>query len=90
MLPFAVQFTHAFEKHEFLGFCTENTIYNDSQRTNCAVFHDKIFGPAVDFSFNLLFSEYVVIEERLYSSVDNNSTRKPHFKSSRAPPFLLL
>ena len=88
MLPFAVQFTHAFEKYEFSGFSTENTIYNDLQDTNCTVYHDKI-GPAVDFSVNLLFSEYVAIEEKLYSSVDQNSSKRPHFKSSRAPPFLL-
>jgi hypothetical protein len=90
LLQFAVQFSHAFDEHKFSSFSTENTIYNDKQDTNCAVFHDKIFSPAVDFSVTLSFSEYVVSKEKLYSTIAQNSSRKPHFKLSRAPPILLL
>lgn len=89
MLPIAIQFSHAFEKHEFSGFSFENKIHNDIQDTDCASFHFKIFGPAVTLSSNILYSE-IVIEKEPYSSEDQISSRVLQFKSTRDPPYLLL
>ena len=90
MLPFAIQFSHAFENHDVSDFNIENKIITSTQETNCAVYHDKFHGPAVQFSSNIIFSKNILIVGKEYSKEDQNSSRKPILKSSRAPPSLLL
>lgn len=88
MLPFAVQFLHSFEHHEHI--CNENDIHIDTHELNCSVFHFKINQSSIDF-----ISEEILLKKDI--SINNIPNHREHissvqlyYKSSRAPPFLLL
>lgn len=89
LLPFAVQFVHSFEVHEHA--CTaQNKIHFDSHEFKCAVFHFKINSDTpVDFKdFTISFKNNILSKpwftEIIFTSLNL------HYKSSRAPPFLLV
>jgi ABC-type glycerol-3-phosphate transport system permease component len=88
LLPFAVQFLHAFEHHEQV--CTENKVHIDHHKVDCSVFHFKINHNAIDFS-----SEEKLVENTIFSNIINTAeaqltSANPQYKSSRAPPVLLF
>ncbi len=89
LLPFAVQLNHSFEEHQF-SFCkAENSIHFDSHKIDCSVFHFKINISKIDFSSEIQFTEILKNEEKTVSNETKTSSVKFHYKSSRAPPFLL-
>jgi len=89
LLPFAVQFNHSFEKHEF-SFCkAQNIVHFDTHEIDCSIFHFKINTHKIDFSSEIHLAENLKNEEKILSVETQTSSVKLHYKSSRAPPFLL-
>lgn len=88
LLPFAVQFLHSFEHHEHI--CSENDIHIDSHELDCSVFHFKINHNSIDFSSEEILFENNISESNIFTIEESKSLVSLHYKSSRAPPFLLL
>jgi alpha-D-ribose 1-methylphosphonate 5-triphosphate synthase subunit PhnI len=90
LLPFAVQFNHSFQKHEH-SFCkAENIIHFDTPKIDCSFFHFKINTHKIDFSSEIHLAEKLNNEEKILSVETQISSVKIQYKSSRAPPFLLI
>lgn len=90
LLPFAIQFSHAFEKHEYSVCDAQNVVHLHHPKTNCSIFHYQINYNTIDFSTNFILAPATIIVEKIYAAEDQNSSIKINFKSSRAPPILLL
>ena len=89
LLPFAVQFDHSFKKHDY-SFCkAQNVVHFDAHEMDCAIFHFKINTHKIDFSSEIFLAEKIENEEKILSVETQTSSVKLHYKSSRAPPFLL-
>lgn len=88
LLPFAVQFLHAFEHHEHI--CSENDIHIDTHELNCSVFHFKINQNTVDFPSDAFFTENNTLKNIIFTIEEGKALTNLQYKSSRAPPFLLL
>jgi len=89
-LPFAIQFSHALEKHEYSVCKGQNIAHLHHHKADCSIFHYQVNYSTIDFSSNFTTIENVSTEERIYAAEDQNSSIKLHHKSSRAPPILLL
>lgn len=90
LLPFAVQFIHSFEKHEHSVCNAQNIIHFDSHEIDCSVFHFKINTNTIDFESKITFIENDLEFQKIYSKIEQLKVVKLYFKSSRAPPFLLI
>ena len=90
LLPFVVQFTHAFEKHEYSVCNTQDIVHIHNHKTDCSVFHFQINYNTIDFSSNFLFETIKKFEEKIYASEGKNPSTNLNHKSTRAPPSLLL
>jgi len=88
LLPFAVQFLHTFEHHEHI--CSENDIHIDSHEIDCSVFHFKINQHSIKFPSEENLSENNTSKNKLFTIEEQVPTVHIQYKSSRAPPFLLL
>jgi len=88
LLPFAVQFLHAFEHHDHV--CSENDIHIDSHELDCSVFHFKINQNTVVFASEEKLSENNISTNNIFTIEERKSSVNLQYKSSRAPPFLLL
>lgn len=88
LLPFAVQFAHSFEHHEHI--CSENDIHIDSHELDCSVFHFKINQNSIDFSSEEIIFENNISNTNIFTTEACKSLVNLYYKSSRAPPFLLL
>lgn len=90
LIPFGLQFAHAFESHEVLDCHTEKQEHLHEHEFDCAVFHFKINTEATRFTS---LYEWVKIEfpykEICSSSIDIKPV-KINYESSRAPPILLF
>ena len=89
LLPFAVQFIHAFEKHEHLTCNSQNKIHFDTHEVDCSVFHFKINTNKINFESGITFLENDFEFEKIYSQTLQLKAVKLYYKASRAPPFLL-
>jgi hypothetical protein len=89
LLPFAVQFNHSFENHEHSVCKAQNTIHFDSHEITCSVLHFKINTLKIDFPSEILLAEKLENEEKIVTGETQTASPKFHYKSSRAPPFLL-
>ncbi len=90
LLPFAIQFSHAFEKHEHSVCNAQNVVHLHQHKTDCSICHYQINFNTIDFSTNFILASAIIIVEKNYTTEDQNSSIKLHYKSSRAPPILLL
>ena len=90
LLPFAVQFIHSFEKHEHTVCNAQNIIHFDTHEIDCSVFHFRIDTNTIDFETKIIFLENDFGFEKIYSETQKNKAVTLYFKSSRAPPFLLV
>lgn len=90
LLPFAVQFMHSFEKHEHSVCNAQNIIHFDTHEIDCAVFHFKINTNTITFESKITFIENDFDFENNYSEIQKLKAVRLYFKSSRAPPFLLV
>lgn len=88
LLPFAVQFLHTFEHHDH--FCSEKDIHIDSHELDCDVFHFKINQNSVDFSSEAILIENNNFKNKLFNIEEQFFSVQVQYKSSRAPPILLL
>ncbi|MDF1516405.1 MAG: hypothetical protein RQ864_05210 [Lutibacter sp.] len=90
LLPFAVQFNHSFENHEHSVCKAQNTVHFDNHEIDCSVLHFKINNNNIDFSSEIHLAEKLENEEKIVTAEAQTSSAKFHYKSSRAPPFLLI
>jgi hypothetical protein len=91
LLPFAVQLIHSFEKHEHLSLCSaQNKIHFDTHEIDCSVFHFKINTNTINFESKITYLENDFDFDKNYSETQQLKAVKLYFKSSRAPPFLLI
>lgn len=88
LLPFAVQFLHSFEHHDHI--CSENDIHIDTHELDCSVFHFKINQQSIDFSSEEFLSENTTSNNKLFTIEEQIFAVHIQYKSSRAPPFLLI
>lgn len=88
LLPFAVQFLHSFEHHDH--FCSENDIHIDIHELDCSVFHFHINQNSIDFPSEEILTEITVSENIIFTIEEQKSSVNLHYKSSRAPPYLLI
>ncbi|MDO9595330.1 MAG: hypothetical protein Q7J19_10075 [Lutibacter sp.] len=89
LLPFAVQFDHSFKKHEHSVCKAQNIIHFDAHEIDCSVFHFRINTLKIDFSTEVHFAKNELTEEKIITAEAQTALAKFHYKSSRAPPFLL-
>ena len=89
LLPFAVQFNHSFQKHEHSYCKAQNIVHFDTHKIDCSVFHFKINTHKIDFSSEIHLVEKPENEEKIVTAEAQTASAKFHYKSSRAPPFLL-
>ncbi|KUO68465.1 MAG: hypothetical protein ACYCZ2_14430 [Lutibacter sp.] len=90
LLPFAVQFDHSFEKHRHSVCKTQNITHFDSHEIDCSVLHFKINTHKIDFYSEAHFAKNELNEEKIVTAESQTASAKIHYKSSRAPPFLLI
>lgn len=90
LLPFAVQFNHSFENHEHSVCKAQNIVHIDTHKIDCSVLHFKINTLKIDFSSEIPLAEKLENEEQIVTAEAQTASAKFHYKSSRAPPFLLL
>lgn len=90
LLPFAVQLNHSFVKHEHSVCKAQNSIHFDNHEINCSVLHFKINTLKIDFSSEIHLAEKLENEEKIVTAEAQTASPKFHYKSSRAPPFLLI
>lgn len=90
LLPFAVQLNHSFKKHEHSVCKAQNIIHFDNHEVDCSAFHFKINTNKIDFSSEIHLTEKRKNEEKIVTAEVQTATSKFHYKSSRAPPFLLI
>jgi len=90
LLPFVVQFIHLLEKHEHSVCNVQNKVHFDIHEIDCSVFHFIIHTNAVNSESEISFLEINFDFEKNYSEIQKNKAVKLNFKSSRAPPFLLV
>ena len=90
LLPFAVQFDHSFEKHQHSVCKAQNIIHFDTHEIDCSVLHFKINTHKIDFSSEAQFAKNELNEEKIVTAESQTASSKFHYKSSRAPPFLLI
>ncbi len=89
LLPFAVQFNHSFKKHEHSVCKAQNIIHFDTHEIDCSVLHFKINTLKINFSSEIHLAEILENEEKIVTAEAQTTSTKLHYKSSRAPPFLL-
>lgn len=89
MLPFAIQTVHAFEKHEYSASSSIAAIKASELETDCSFFHYKINNTLFNFPTDVSLSEISFITEKIITNSVSIDSVNLHFKSSRAPPFLL-
>jgi len=89
LLPFAVQFNHSFKNHEHSVCKAQNNIHFDTHEIDCSVLHFKINTLKIDFSSEIHFTKNIKKEEKIVTAEAQTTSAKFHYKSSRAPPFLL-
>ncbi|GGK59512.1 hypothetical protein [Lutibacter litoralis] len=85
-----MQFAHAFEKHEHSVCNAQNEIHFDSHEIDCSVFHFKINTNTITFESKIILKENDFDFENNYSEIQKLKAVELYFKSSRAPPFLLV
>jgi hypothetical protein len=85
-----VQTAHAFEKHEYSVSSKQISINLVNKGTDCSVFHFKINHNSIDFSSEFQIIEPIEKESIIVFSEIQIPSEKPFYKSSRAPPFLLI
>jgi len=90
LLPFAVQFNHSFENHEHSVCKAQNIVHFDTHKIDCSVLHFKINTLKIDFSSEIPLAEKLENEEKIVTAETQTVSQKFHYKSSRAPPFLLI
>lgn len=90
LLPFAVQFNHSFENHEHSVCKAQNIVHFDTHEIDCSVLHFKINTLKIDFSSEIHLDEKLENEEKIVTVEAQTAEAKFHYKSSRAPPFLLI
>ena len=90
LLPFAVQFDHSFKKHEHSVCKAQNIIHFDTHDIDCSVLHFKINTHKIDFSSEIHFAKNELSEEKIITAEAQTISAKFHYKSSRAPPILLI
>ena len=90
LLPFAVQFSHAFDEHNYSICHAENRLHIDKHEINCTVLHYKINYNTIIFSSNFLISKNQILDESIFTSESQISSLKIRFGLSRAPPIFML
>jgi hypothetical protein len=90
LLPFAVQFFHSFENHKHSACNAQNTVHFDVHEIDCSVFHFKINTNAIDFPNSFELTENLTNNNLIYSFNECLYAVNIPYKSSRAPPFLLI
>ena len=90
LLPFAVQFNHSLVKHKHAVCKAQNSIHFDTHEINCSVLHFKINTLKIDFSSEIHLAEKLENIEQIVTAEAQTASAKFHYKSSRAPPFLLF
>lgn len=90
LLPFAVQFSHAFEKHEHSVCEAQNKTHFDSHEVDCSVFHFKINTDTVEFTLTKYLAQNILIEEKKTSFKSIIATANIYYKSLRAPPYFIV
>jgi len=90
LLPFAVQLNHSFKNHEHSVCKAQNSIHFDNHEIDCSVLHFRINTHKIDFSSEVRFAEKQTSKEKIVTAETQTASPKFHYKSSRAPPFLLI
>ena len=90
LLPFAVQFSHAFEKHKHLVCEAQNITHFDTHEVDCSVFHFKINTNTVEFIATEYIAQNILIEEKRTSFKSITATANINYKSLRAPPYFIV
>ena len=90
LLPFAVQFSHALEKHEYSVCDAQNVVHLHHPKTNCSIFHYQINYNTIEFSSTFSLDENILINEKVFTQEVKKESTSLFHKSSRAPPSLLF
>lgn len=91
LLPFAIQTSHAFEKHDESSYCSaENEKHFHQKEIDCHFYHLKISYNSYDFN-----GSFTVFKPQTYFQIfdDYHQTYFYSFqssKSSRAPPYFIV
>ena len=90
LLPFAVQFIHSFEKHEYVECSAHNKKHIDQHSyKDCAVFHFNINHNSISFSSEETLHENICTVTKIETVQHQLVSIKINHKSPRAPPILL-
>jgi len=89
LLPFAIQFSHAYEKHEYSACHAQHKAHFDMHEVDCSVFHFKINNNTLTFIPNFLITDIYTFDLKIYSIESEKSSVNLYYKSTRAPPLLL-
>lgn len=90
LLPFGMQFAHAFESHEDLDCITTYEEHIHEHEFHCDVFHFKIDTNATTFTSRYDLVKIEISGEEVSGSNIEFISTKNNFESSRAPPILLF
>ncbi|PKP28908.1 MAG: hypothetical protein CVU01_02655 [Bacteroidetes bacterium HGW-Bacteroidetes-18] len=85
-----MQFKHSFQKHEHAVCKAQNIVHFDTHKIDCSFFHFKINTHKIDFSSEIHLAEKPNNEKKIVTAEAQTASAKFHYKSSRAPPFLLI
>ena len=88
LLPFAIQFSHSLEKHEYI--CNTYDLHIDNHELDCSVFHFKVNQNSIDFSSEKVLFQNNYIENILTSFEAQIALIPQYKKPTRAPPTLLF
>jgi thymidylate synthase len=90
LLPIAIQFFHAHQKHKYSEVSSETTIYAHHPKNNCSLFHYQINYNSINFSTEFSINEVDLIIEKIITKESKRESSSFFHKASRAPPTILF
>jgi hypothetical protein len=86
LFPLAIQFSHAFQKHEYSVINTVHFENANHPKTECNAFHIHINYNAIYYYSDIYFSKSVLIEEKIVVNQQQKESVTFFNESLRAPP----
>ncbi|MBT8317196.1 MAG: hypothetical protein HKP59_06195 [Lutibacter sp.] len=90
LFPLTIQFSHAFQKHEYSETSLENHVQAHLPINDCKFFHDQINYNTITFSSKFTPNEAILIEEKIITQEKGKESTSFFYRPSRAPPSLLF
>jgi len=90
LLPIALQFIHALQKHEYSEVGSEIAVYAHHSKNDCSIFHYQINYNSIDFSSEFQINEVDFIIDKIITKENKKQLSSFFYKASRAPPAILF